>query len=103
MLTLIRAEVLKYRHKTITDTFLGTPVRGRVIAAKLVVYALFGALAAAASSLVGMGVATAWWSDKGASFGWGQSAMWVTTGGGIAWNAAFAVAAVATTVRRDVS
>jgi len=84
----------EYRHKTITDTYLSTPARGRVIGAKLVVYAVFGALAGVASSIVGLGVAAAWWSDKGASFGWGNSAMWTTIGGGLAWNAAFAALGV---------
>jgi ABC-2 type transport system permease protein len=84
----------EYRHKTITDTYLSTPARGRVIGAKLVVYAVTGALAGVASSLVGLGVAAAWWSDKGASFGWGNSAMWTTIGGGIAWNVAFAAIGV---------
>jgi ABC-2 type transport system permease protein len=71
-----------------------------------VVYAAFGALAGMASTLVGLGVAAAWWSDKGASFAWGNAGMWTTIGGGIAWNVAsavFAAAAVATTVRRDLS
>jgi len=84
----------EYRHKTITDTYLSTPARGRVIVAKLVVYAAFGALAGAASTLVGVAVAAAWWSGKGASFAWGDTAMWVTIGGGIAWNAAFAAMGV---------
>jgi ABC-2 type transport system permease protein len=84
----------EYRHKTITDTFLSTPARGRVIVAKLAVSAGAGALTAVLSTLVGLGVAAAWWSDKGASFGWGQSAMWATAAGGIAWNAAFAALGV---------
>jgi ABC-2 type transport system permease protein len=84
----------EYRHKTITDTYLSTPGRGRVIGAKLVVYAAFGVLAALASTVVGLGVAAAWWSGKGASFGWGDTAMWTTIGGGVAWNAAFAAMGV---------
>jgi ABC-2 type transport system permease protein len=84
----------EYRHKTITDTYLSTPARGRVIAAKLAVYAAFGALAGAVSAIVALGVAAAWWSDKGASFGWGDSAVWATIGGGIAWNTAFAAMGV---------
>lgn len=84
----------EYRHKTITDTYLSTPARGRVIAAKLAVYAVFGALAGAVSSLVGLGVAAAWWSGKGASFAWGDAQMWTTIGGSIAWNAAFAAIGV---------
>jgi ABC-2 type transport system permease protein len=84
----------EYRHKTITDTFLSTPARGRVIVAKLAVCAVIGAVAAVVSTLAGLGVAAAWWADKGAPFGWGQSAMWATAGGGIAWNAAFAAMGV---------
>jgi ABC-2 type transport system permease protein len=84
----------EYRHKTITDTYLSTPARGRVIGAKLVVYALFGALAALVSTLAALGVAAAWWSGKGALFAWGDTAMWATIGGGIAWNAAFAAMGV---------
>jgi ABC-2 type transport system permease protein len=84
----------EYRHKTITDTYLSTPARGRVVGAKLLVYAVFGALAGVVSSLVGLGVAAAWWSDKGVSFAWMDSQMWTTIGGGIAWTAAFAAIGV---------
>jgi ABC-2 type transport system permease protein len=84
----------EYRHKTITDTYLSTPARGRVIGAKLVVYPLCGTLAALVSSLVALGVMAALWSGKGASFAWGDPAMWTAIGGGIAWNAAFAAIGV---------
>ncbi len=84
----------EYRHRTITDTYLSTPARGRVIGAKLVVYAALAALAGVASTLAGVAVAAAWWAEKGASFGWGDSAMWATIGGGIAWNALFAAIGV---------
>jgi ABC-2 type transport system permease protein len=84
----------EYRHKTITDTYLSTPHRGRVIGAKLIAYAACGALAAVVSAAVGLAVAAAWWADKGAPFAWGSSPMWTTIGGGIAWNAAFAALGV---------
>jgi ABC-2 type transport system permease protein len=84
----------EYRHRTITDTYLSTPARGHVVGAKLVVYAALAALAGVVSTLVGLAVAAAWWADKGASFGWGDSAMWATIGGGIAWNAVFAAVGV---------
>lgn len=84
----------EYRHKTITDTYLSTPARGRVIGAKLVVYPAFGALSGVVSTLVGLGAAAAWWTDKGASFAWGNSGMWTAIGGGIAWNVAFAAIGV---------
>jgi len=84
----------EYRHRTITDTYLSTPARGRVVGAKLLVYGVFGALAGMVASLVGLGVAAAWWADKGVSFAWGDSQMWTTIGGGIAWTAAFAAIGV---------
>lgn len=84
----------EYRHETITDTYLSTPARGRVIGAKLLVHAVFGAVSGVVSSLVGLGVAAAWWADKGVSFAWPDASMWTTIGGGIAWNAAFAAIGV---------
>ena len=84
----------EYRHKTITDTYLSTPARGRAVGAKLVVYTLSGALGALVSALVALGVTAAWWSAKGAFFAWSDTAMWTTIGGGIAWNAAFAAMGV---------
>jgi ABC-2 type transport system permease protein len=90
----ILAVAAEYRHKTITDTYLSTPARGRVIAAKLVVYAGFAIPAALLSVIVGLGVAAAWWSAKGVPFAWGEGAMWTTIGGGVAWNVAFAAIGV---------
>jgi ABC-2 type transport system permease protein len=84
----------EYRHKTITDTYLSTPARGRVVGAKLVVYPAAAALAGVGSTIVGLGVTAAWWADKGASVTWGSSQLWATIGGGIAWNAAFAAIGV---------
>jgi ABC-2 type transport system permease protein len=84
----------EYRHKTITDTYLSTPARARVIGAKLAVYAAVAVLVALISTLVGLGVTWAWWSAKGASFAWGDSVMWAAIGGGIVWNAAFAALGV---------
>jgi ABC-2 type transport system permease protein len=78
----------EYRHKTITGTYLSTPARGRVIGAKLAVYTVCGALAGVVSAVVGLAVAA------GASFAWGDSAMWATIVGGIAWDAAFAAIGV---------
>jgi ABC-2 type transport system permease protein len=85
----------EYRHKTITDTYLSTPQRERVIVAKLLVYGVCGALSGVLATVVGLGVAAAWWSSKGVPFAWGDAGMWTTIGGGIAWNAAFAAIGVA--------
>ena len=85
----------EYRHKTITDAYLITPRRSQVITAKLAVYAVLGGLTALVSAVVALGTAAAWWSGKGVPFAWGDTAMWTTIGGGIAWNVAFAAMGVA--------
>jgi ABC-2 type transport system permease protein len=49
----------EYRHQTITWSFLVTPVRGRVVTAKLAVYGMIGLLVAVVSTLVTFGVGAA--------------------------------------------
>jgi ABC-2 type transport system permease protein len=90
----ILAVAAEYRHKTITDTYLTTPQRGRVVAAKLIVYPVVGALAGVVASAVGVAVTAAWWSAKDVPFAWGNSAMWTAVAGGIVANAAFAAIGV---------
>jgi len=90
----ILAVASEYRHKTITDTYLSTPRRDRVIQSKLVVYTLVGGLSGVLASAVGLATAAAWWAGKGASFSWSDARMWQTIGGSIAWNAGFAAIGV---------
>ncbi len=52
------------RHKTITATFLVTPNRGRVVAAKLAVYALAGLAFGALASALTLAVALPWLAIK---------------------------------------
>ena len=84
----------EYRHRTITDTYLTTPARGRVVAAKLIVCAVLGALTGLFATAIGLVTAAAWWSAKGYPFAWSDAAMWRTIGGGVAWEAAFAAIGV---------
>jgi len=82
----------EYRHRTITDTYLGFPDRSRVIAAKLAVYALLGAAAGLVTSLAALATTAAWWAAKDVPLEW--SGVWLTIGGGVAVNVAFAVLGV---------
>jgi hypothetical protein len=55
----------EFRHGTATPTFLVTPDRGRVVAAKVVANALAGAALAATSAVVVLGIALPWLRAKG--------------------------------------
>ncbi|GAA2603502.1 ABC transporter permease [Actinomadura fulvescens] len=57
----------EYRHQTITQAFLATPRRGRVLAAKLVSYFLFGLVFGLATVLVTVAVAWPALAIKGGS------------------------------------
>jgi ABC-2 type transport system permease protein len=84
----------EYRHKTVTDTFLGTPRRGRVVAAKLLVYAVAGVVVGVVSSVVATGVTALWLAGKGSSLDLSDPAVWRTLAGCIVWNACFAAIGV---------
>jgi len=55
----------EFRHGTATPTFLVTPHRGRVVAAKVVAHALAGVTLAAASAVVALGIGLPWLRSKG--------------------------------------
>jgi hypothetical protein len=57
----------EFRHHTITQTFLTTPDRGRVVAAKLTAYALVGFAVAILGLAVTTAIAVPWMSAKGLS------------------------------------
>jgi len=84
----------EYRHGTITDTFLSTPGRDRVVAAKLAVYGSVGAVAGLVSSAVAVVVTAVWWSVKGGSFHLSAAGSWRALAGGVAANVAFAAIGV---------
>ena len=55
----------EFRHQTVTQTFLVTPKRGRVVAAKLVAYPLAGIALALVTLAVTAAVAAGWLAAKG--------------------------------------
>lgn len=55
----------EFRHRTATATFLATPHRGRVVAAKLATYAVVGAVYAIACLVVVTVIAVPWLDAKG--------------------------------------
>lgn len=63
----------EHRHRTITSTFLLTPSRGRVVAAKLVGYTIAGAVFGIIVELAALLVAMAWLTVGGSGVPFGAS------------------------------
>lgn len=90
----IMAVAGEYRNLTITDTFLSTPRRARVIGAKLVAYASAGAVFAVVNATTAVVATRVWWAVKGAPLDLGDAELWRTVAGCAGWNVAFAVVGV---------
>jgi ABC-2 type transport system permease protein len=90
----IMAVAGEHRHRTITDTYLTRPHRGRVLTGKLIVYTgagvVFGVVGAA-TALAAVAVA-AGFTDV--TVDWSDTQLRRTLGGGVAWNIAFAALGV---------
>ncbi|MBA2386155.1 MAG: ABC transporter permease subunit [Acidimicrobiia bacterium] len=85
----------EYRHGTAADTFLTTPRRHQVVAAKLAVGAAVGLGAGAVISLACVGIASLLYNVEGASFPFDEVDVWLTLAGTLAYTTLFAVLGVA--------
>jgi ABC-type transport system involved in multi-copper enzyme maturation permease subunit len=85
----------EYRTQTATDTFLTTPRRSRVVAAKLAIGAVLGVALGALGAAVGLPVAYVWFEAEGAAFPSGDPELWLTLGGVVLYASLFAILGVA--------
>lgn len=84
----------EYRHRTITDTYLATPRRGRVIAAKLAALTCVGAIIGALSALTALCFIAAAMSSRGITLDVGSAETWRSAVGVMAGNALYAAVGV---------
>jgi hypothetical protein len=85
----------EYRTQTATDTFLTTPRRSRVVAAKLVMGAILGLALGALGAAIGLPIAYLWFEAEDAAFPIGSEDVWLTLGGVVLYAMLFATLGVA--------
>jgi ABC-2 type transport system permease protein len=85
----------EYRTQTATDSFLTTPRRSRVVAAKLAMGALLGAALGALGAAVGLPFAYLLFEAEGEVFPAGNEEVWLTLGGVVLYAALFTMLGVA--------
>ncbi len=90
----ITAVAGEYRHKTIVETYLATPHRGRVIQAKLYVYTVVGLVFGIIASATAIGALAIELAARGGSLDLSDGALWRTLIGAVVWQALFAAIGV---------
>jgi ABC-2 type transport system permease protein len=85
----------EYRHGTAADTFLTTPRRHEVAAAKLTLGAAVGLAAGVISSLACLGIASLLYNLEGATFPLGDGEVWAILAGTLGYTTLFAIIGVA--------
>jgi hypothetical protein len=84
----------EFRHKTATGTFLATPRRSRVVAAKLITYPLLGLAYGLVCAAVTVAIAMPWLSTKGINVNLAANGIPATLAGVVAGTALFGLAGV---------
>jgi ABC-2 type transport system permease protein len=84
----------EHRHGTAADTFLTTPNRHRVVAAKLAVGAALGLVVGALTALASVAVASVLYATNDATFPLGDGEVWAALAGTLAYTTLFAVVGV---------
>ncbi|HEY2950797.1 MAG TPA: hypothetical protein VGJ53_20775 [Micromonosporaceae bacterium] len=90
----ITAVAGEYRHRSISDTYLGTPRRGRVLAAKLIAYLGVGALLGAVSAATGLVTTAAWLSTADTALDLSDPPVWRIVAGIVGLNVLYAAIGV---------
>ncbi len=85
----------EYRHGTAADTYLTTPQRHRVVAAKLTLGAGVGLAAGVITSLACLGIASLLYTIEGATFPLGDAEVWLILAGALVYTTLFAILGVA--------
>jgi ABC-2 type transport system permease protein len=84
----------EYKNKTITDTYLATPSRGRVVGSKVIAYAIVGVGLGLLATLTALAGTATWLNVKGTSLDLGMPGIGRTVLGCIVWNICFAAVGV---------
>jgi ABC-2 type transport system permease protein len=95
----------EYRHGTAADTFLTTPRRQRVVAAKLAVGAVLGLAVGLLTAAAAVAVAVPLYAANDATFPLGDGEVWACLAGTLVYTTLFAVIGVAlgTLIRNQVA